>query len=58
MPLSRETLEFCQWLINQVTVAASIDDFEEQAARVARAKREIAGALAGNTPDHDLNDHA
>ncbi len=44
--MSRETLEFLDWLIGQLTLSAGVPDFEEQAARIANAKREIAAALA------------
>ena len=42
---SRDTLLFLTWLLNQVTLSAGADDFEEQAARIACARREIKNAL-------------
>lgn len=45
--ISRDTLEFLDWLINQVTLSAGAPEFEEQARRIAVAKREIAVALEG-----------
>lgn len=51
-PLSRATLEFCDWLIDGVTIAANHPDFDREAARISRAKREVANALtvAGGSP--------
>jgi hypothetical protein len=50
--LSRPTLELCDWLIDGITLAANHPDFEEQARRIATAKKEISAALtaAGGTP--------
>ena len=49
--LSRATLEFCDWLIDGVTLSAQHQDFEAEAKRIATAKREVAAALtaAGGT---------
>jgi hypothetical protein len=44
--ISRATLEFCDWLIDQVTLSAQHPDFDQEARRIATAKREIAEALA------------
>jgi hypothetical protein len=51
-PLSRATLEFCDWLIDGVTIAANHPDFDREAARISKAKREVAKALvaAGGSP--------
>lgn len=46
MSLSRESIEMFQALLSQVQIPASAPDVEEQAAKVAKAKREIAEALA------------
>lgn len=50
--LSQETLELCDWLIDGITLAANHPDFEDQARKIATAKKEIAAALAaaGGTP--------
>lgn len=48
--LSRSTLEFCAWLLGQVSLSASAEDFDEQAAHIGQAKREIAAALAAVIP--------
>jgi hypothetical protein len=45
--ISRETLEFLNWLLSQVTLSASSPAFEEQAKRIVVAQREIATALEG-----------
>lgn len=45
--LSRESIELFANLLGQVQVPASAPDFEEQAAKVAKAKREITEALDG-----------
>lgn len=52
MALSKETLEFCDWLIDGVSVSANHPNFEDEAKRVGTAKREITEALvaAGGTP--------
>jgi len=51
-PLSRRTLELCDWLLDQVTLSAQAADFEEQARAIAKARREVDAALraAGGTP--------
>jgi hypothetical protein len=51
MTLSRKTLQVCEFLINQTTIAVSSPTFEEQAAELATAKREIAEALSAGTDD-------
>lgn len=44
-PLSKETLEFCDWLIDGVTLAANHPDLAKEAARIERAKKEISAEL-------------
>lgn len=50
--LSKETLEFCDWLIDGVTLAANHPDLAKEAIKIDKAKKEIAAALvkAGGTP--------
>lgn len=48
MSLSRESLEMFANLLGQVQIPASAPDLEEQAAKVAKAKREIEAALGGD----------
>jgi len=36
--LSRGTLELCDWLIDGITLAANHPEFEQEAARIARAR--------------------
>ncbi len=50
--LSRATLEFCDWLIDGVTLAANHPEFDKQAAMIAKAKREVSKTLVavGGTP--------
>jgi hypothetical protein len=50
--LSKETLEFCDSLIDGVTLSTQHPDFEGMARTIAKAKREVAGALkaAGGVP--------
>ena len=50
--LSRDTLEFCDSLIDGVTLSTQHPDFEGMAKTIARAKKEVAVALklAGGTP--------
>jgi hypothetical protein len=43
--ISRRTLEICQMLINQTQLAVASPDFEEQAAALSTAKRELAESL-------------
>lgn len=45
MNVSRETLEFFQQLLGQVSLSASAPDFEEQAARVVRVRHNLVTAL-------------
>jgi hypothetical protein len=49
--LSRESLELFANLLNQVQIPAAAPDVEEQAAKVAKAKREIQEALAEDLPE-------
>jgi hypothetical protein len=50
--LSQATLEFCDFLIDGVTLSTQAPDFEDQAKRIGTAKREVSYALieAGGTP--------
>lgn len=43
--MSREVLVFLSRLLAQVTLSAGADDFEETAALVVKARRELAAAL-------------
>jgi hypothetical protein len=49
--MSRETLEFFNELLERVTLPASAPNFEEQASRVSRVRRELAEAMAALTPE-------
>ncbi len=44
--LTLETLEFLSELVGMVSVSAGSPDFEEAAARVAKARRELAAQIA------------
>ena len=50
--LSRQTLELCDWLIDNITLAANHPDFDGQAKVIGNAKQEVSGALvaAGGVP--------
>jgi hypothetical protein len=50
--LSKATLEFCDWLIDTVTLSTQAPDFEAQAKRIVTAQREVTAALiaAGGVP--------
>ena len=50
--LSKATLEFCDMLIDGVTLSTQAPDFEAKAKQIATAKREVAAALkeAGGKP--------
>lgn len=50
--LSKATLEFCDMLIDGVTLSTQAPDFEAKAKQIAAAKREVAAALkeAGGKP--------
>jgi hypothetical protein len=45
LEISKETLEFCDQLIDGVTLAANHPEFDALATRIGNAKREIAMAL-------------
>jgi hypothetical protein len=45
VPLSKETLEFCDWLIDGVTLAANHPNLAKEAAKIQRAKEEVAAEL-------------
>lgn len=50
MTFSPDVLDLFHTLLSQVTLNVSADDFEEMAVTVAKAKRELAAALAEAAP--------
>ena len=52
MEISKETLEFCDWLIDGVTLAANHPHLASEAQKIETAKKEIGAALseAGGVP--------
>jgi hypothetical protein len=52
MTLSKTTLQFCDWLIDGVTLSAQAPDFDEQARTISTARKEVTDALvaAGGVP--------